>query len=785
MPSGDLILNVKQIAGYPSAGNAIPSDAIVIQRGGLGGAYMSIDAPDFVGTALASGGEMAIGGQLLAGSIQAGSVQFSNAAVGLLNVQQACLVNLEAINGSLGGAPIATVAWVTANTVASWNGRTGAVIMTLNDILGAGGAPLLSPQFYGSPAAPTPAPGSNNANLATTAFVQNAIANLIPLDSPAFTGTPTAPTPPIGPTPPTDNSTTIATTAFVVGVVNQLASQVSTLYAPLASPNFSGLPTAPTAAPGTTDGQLATTAFVMAAVTASTTGVSSFNSRTGAVVLDAADLTAAGGALLASPAFTGTPSAPTANTGNASGILATTQFVQNAVAALNVGVTSFNTRSGVVTLTAADITAAGGALAVDAGVTTFNGRSGAITLTTNDVSAAGGVAANSPALTGVPTAPTATPSTLSTTQIATTAFVQAALAGGVGVASFNGRAGAVTLIGSDITGASGALLASPVFTGVPRAPTPAVADNSTTLATTAFVMAAVAASTSGVSSFNTRTGAVVLTSADITNAGGALAGGVTSFNSRTGAVTLIANDISAAGGAPLASPALTGVPTAPTAAANTSTTQLATCAFVTAAISSLNIGAYLPLAGGTVTGALTVNGTFTNGPGGVIGGVTLNSSSVNVPQTVAATAITLAGNGVAYHFGQGNSIGFGWMPGSVLHAFVDGSDLGQIQFVASDRRLKSNIQPSSFDALGALNALPVRSCDLKMPRPDSPLEHWDCSLIADEVERLIPIAYSPASRSGEVEAYASLRLLPLVATLVRAVQQLTARLVDLETRMAT
>lgn len=39
--------------------------------------------------------------------------------------------------------------------------------------------------------------------------------------------------------------------------------------------------------------------------------------------------------------------------------------------------------------------------------------------------------------------------------------------------------------------------------------------------------------------------------------------------------------------APLASPALTGTPTAPTAAAGTSTTQLATTAFVAAAINAL------------------------------------------------------------------------------------------------------------------------------------------------------------------------------------------------------
>lgn len=51
--------------------------------------------------------------------------------------------------------------------------------------------------------------------------------------------------------------------------------------------------------------------------------------------------------------------------------------------------------------------------------------------------------------------------------------------------------------------------------------------------------------------------------------------------------------------APLASPALTGVPTAPTAGAGTNTTQIATTAFVTTAA-----GAYLPLTGGILTGTL-------------------------------------------------------------------------------------------------------------------------------------------------------------------------------------
>jgi hypothetical protein len=62
-------------------------------------------------------------------------------------------------------------------------------------------------------------------------------------------------------------------------------------------------------------------------------------------------------------------------------------------------------------------------------------------------------------------------------------------------------------------------------------------------------------------------------------------GGVSSFNTRTGAVTPASGDYAVAdvtGAAPLASPAFTGTPTAPTAAPGTNTTQLATTAFVVA-----------------------------------------------------------------------------------------------------------------------------------------------------------------------------------------------------------
>lgn len=85
------------------------------------------------------------------------------------------------------------------------------------------------------------------------------------------------------------------------------------------------------------------------------------------------------------------------------------------------------------------------------------------------VSTAGLAPLNSPAFTGTPTAPTASSGT-NTTQIATTAMVQAAITAGL----------------------SGyAPLASPIFVGSPTAPTPAANNNSLRLATTAYVDGAV------------------------------------------------------------------------------------------------------------------------------------------------------------------------------------------------------------------------------------------------------------------------------------------------------
>jgi hypothetical protein len=187
------------------------------------------------------------------------------------------------------------------------------------------------------------------------------------------------------------------------------------------------------------------------------------------------------------------------------------------------------------------------------GVSSFLGLSGPITL--QQIIGAGLAPLNSPAFTGVPTAPTP-PSGTNSNQIATVAYVLNQIGSVVGgVSSVLGATGAVTL--AQLIGGGLAPLGSPAFTGVPTAPTPPIGSNNNQVATTSYVIAQV----------------------------GALSTGVSSVIGATGNVTL--DQLNQGGVAIKASPAFTGVPTAPTAAVGTNTNQLATTAFVSAALGSL------------------------------------------------------------------------------------------------------------------------------------------------------------------------------------------------------
>ncbi|EIS9258848.1 tail fiber protein [Escherichia coli] len=112
-------------------------------------------------------------------------------------------------------------------------------------------APIESPSLTGTPTTPTAAQGTNSTQIANTAFVKEAITALI-------NGAPG----------------TLDTLKEIAAAINNDPNFSTTinnalaLKAPLASPALTGIPTAPTAAQGTNNTQIATTAYVRAAISA-------------------------------------------------------------------------------------------------------------------------------------------------------------------------------------------------------------------------------------------------------------------------------------------------------------------------------------------------------------------------------------------------------------------------------------------------------------------------------------------------------------------------------------
>ncbi|MEQ9931014.1 phage tail protein [Pectobacterium parvum] len=137
-------------------------------------------------------------------------------------------------------------------------------------------APKNSPALTGTPTAPTTAQTANNTQIATTAFVKSALAALVN-GSPAALDTLQELANALGNDPHFSTTVVNAIADVKTDVANKLNAHASILdahpqYAPKASPAFTGTPTAPTAASGTNDTQLATTAFVKAAVAALVNG---------------------------------------------------------------------------------------------------------------------------------------------------------------------------------------------------------------------------------------------------------------------------------------------------------------------------------------------------------------------------------------------------------------------------------------------------------------------------------------------------------------------------------
>jgi hypothetical protein len=824
MPSDDLVLNIRQIAGYPPTADALQGDQLVLQRG-LGGPYLSISAQNLVATALAAGGGPldvstgyapadAVPMQIFTDNLvvalgathnwncyfsstvnafayttngpaaafgfngsngfiwDAGAFGAAGSVAALSQLMQLSPTGqLLLFSGSITlprdpMAPneAATAGWVSANTVASFNGRTGPVTLGPWDILYAGGAPLWSPQFGGAPTAPTPEPAACGNQIATAAFVKLAI-------SEGF-----------------DAANFVDSFNGRTGAVVLQAADVTALtlpYAPIDSPNFTGYATSLTPPPGTSTGQIATTAFVMNAVADSVTGVATFNTRSGNVVLLAADLTAAGGALLNSPAFTGSPTALTPPPGDNSLRLATTAFVAAS------GVGSF-------------------------------------------------APLNSPAFTGVPTGPTA-PVGTQTTQLATTEFVMNEInAVNAGVISFNGRTGAITLLANDISAAGGATLASPVFTGTPTAPTRLPGDSSGALATTAFVTAAInalpavplpsngnplinGAVTPGTAVTFSRSDHVHPT--DTTRAAASalanylpLAGGTLTgqLNGTTGLFSggVTGSNLGVANGSIQVN---VGAAANPVLFLNDGSTNRTSFFFSIASGQStwsdnysgsaitMGPGASMNLSAATVTtaGALTTGGqldiagfVLTNS-----GGYLYSTSGFMAPVVRWSNANGLLnpnGNSAMQDIANMTIAANGSSPSGI--AFQATNAAGTVGYfiwtdAGSDIRIKHNIAPSDVDALEAVLSIPVRQFDfdqrasdaLRGPTPAQRVTsyHVPLGLVAQEVQGLIPdmdvVVMQPEGRDPALPADMHAIVLPnAVPYLIRAIQQLELRVRQLE-----
>ncbi|EFX6648881.1 phage tail protein, partial [Shigella flexneri] len=140
-----------------------------------------------------------------------------------------------------------------SNEISSTEERKAATplaVKTLHDLVDTK-APLNSPHLSGTPTVPTASQGTNSTQIANTAFVKAAITALI-------NGAPG----------------TLDTLKEIAAAINNDPNYSTTinnalaLKAPLASPALTGVPTAPTAAQGTNNTQIATTAYVRAAISA-------------------------------------------------------------------------------------------------------------------------------------------------------------------------------------------------------------------------------------------------------------------------------------------------------------------------------------------------------------------------------------------------------------------------------------------------------------------------------------------------------------------------------------
>lgn len=318
---------------------------------------------------------------------------------------------------------------------------------------------------------------------------------------------------------------------------------------------------------------------------------------------------------LASPALTGSPTAPTATQGDNDTSIATTAFVNAEIAADaapigHVGATG--TAHGNATTSVAGFMSG-------ADKTKLDGVASGATANTGTVTSVG---LSLPAEFTVSNSPVTTSGTLTATKASQTANqVYAAPNGSAGAPTFRALVAAdVPTLNQNTTGTAANV------TG-----TVAVANGGTGATTQQAALNALAGGTTS-AQYLRGTGTNITLSAiqagdvptlnqNTTGNAANVTGTVAIANGGTGA-TVAATALSNLGGAPLASPSFTGTPVAPTATAGTNNTQLATTAFVATAVdaarSGLDVKASVRVA---TTAAGTLSTSFANGQ--VVDSVTL------------------------------------------------------------------------------------------------------------------------------------------------------------------
>ena len=355
------------------------------------------------------------------------------------------VVNADSIDLASGVSSTGTYKSVTVDTYGRVTSGTNPTTLSGFGITDA--APSASPTFTGTVSGITASmvglnlvDNVSDANKPISTATQTALDLKAPLASPTFTGTVTIPS-----GASISGFAPLASPTFTGTVTIPSGASISG-FAPLASPSLTGTPLAPTATALTNTTQVATTAYVDAAVSAGVATVDALDdlSDVTAPTPTSGDLlkwngtawvNAAGYALLASPTFTGTPTLPT-------GTIATTQTASNNTTAI---------------------------------------------ATTAYVDAAGALKANlaSPTFTGTPTLPTGTIATTqsvadNSTKVATTAFVRGEVTALVNsaTATLDTLGEIATALGNDanlsatLTTSIGlkAPLASPTFTGTVTLP---------------------------------------------------------------------------------------------------------------------------------------------------------------------------------------------------------------------------------------------------------------------------------------------------------------------------